>query len=36
MDSAGSVAGDVIVVDMLDAEDMGCEYWYVDIGIPVL
>jgi hypothetical protein len=36
MESAVSVADDVIAVDMLDADDMGCEYWYVDKGTPVL
>jgi hypothetical protein len=36
MDSAESIDGDVIVVEMFGADDMGCEYWYDDRGIPVL
>jgi hypothetical protein len=34
--SAAAVVGDVMLVGILDAEDMGCEYWYVPIDMLVL
>jgi hypothetical protein len=36
MASAVSVVGEVMLVGIVDAEDMGCEYWYVPIGMLVL